>query len=511
MRLLRQVIAAFQFKLRNSRILLSTRTKPACCHAVAISFAILATLFLLPQDSNAEVTTIEAEKIFSTTSTQRNGLAFDVSAAQDTLYIADNDAQLRAYTLDGALILGPLALPGNGRPEQGLHFIREATNIGGSAVTAGTLTYIQAGLGNDPSDQTTIYALNKSTAMVISSQSLVTDFNTGSCRPLRNRAWGLGYSTARDIFLSSDFLCLGGGVGEITGAEVTGFIDDPNNRPNPDIKENPDTGTLWLGGRDGNLSEFSQTGDLLRDFIVIDADSGAGVQIVGLAFDATGSRLWFLDFVGDVYQIDTSIFNNAPPTITSTPVTTASDGVLYSYDVEATDPDGDTLTYSLDVAPAGMSIDPASGLIQWTPAATQVGGNAVTVRASDPDGLFDTQSYTVTVGVAIPIDIDLGNDANTVNVRANGNIPVAILTTATFDALQVDALTVVFGPEEATETHGFAHVEDVDDDGDPDLLFHFKVKETGLACGDTEATLSGQTFDGREVISTVTISVVPCR
>ena len=38
---------------------------------------------------------------------------------------------------------------------------------------------------------------------------------------------------------------------------------------------------------------------------------------------------------------------NDAPTITSTPVTAATEDAAYSYDVNATDPDGDTLTYSL--------------------------------------------------------------------------------------------------------------------------------------------------------------------
>jgi hypothetical protein len=65
--------------------------------------------------------------------------------------------------------------------------------------------------------------------------------------------------------------------------------------------------------------------------------------------------------------------------------------------VEATDPDGDTLTYSLPVAPTGMTIDPASGLIQWTPAVDQVGSHTVTVRATDQGGLFIEQSFNVVV------------------------------------------------------------------------------------------------------------------
>jgi hypothetical protein len=81
---------------------------------------------------------------------------------------------------------------------------------------------------------------------------------------------------------------------------------------------------------------------------------------------------------------------------------TATVGQLYSYDVDATDPDaGDVLTYSLDVAPAGMTIDSISGLIQWTPTAAQLGLNAVTVRADDGRGAFATQSFSIDVALAL--------------------------------------------------------------------------------------------------------------
>ena len=90
--------------------------------------------------------------------------------------------------------------------------------------------------------------------------------------------------------------------------------------------------------------------------------------------------------------------SNTAPSITSTPVTEATQGQPYSYDVEATDPDaGDTLTFSLVTAPVGMTIDPASGLIGWTPSNAQVGDNAVEVQVTDSGGLSDTQSFTVTV------------------------------------------------------------------------------------------------------------------
>ena len=92
---------------------------------------------------------------------------------------------------------------------------------------------------------------------------------------------------------------------------------------------------------------------------------------------------------------------NDAPEITSTPVTTATEDALYTYDVDATDPDvGDVLTYSLITSPAGMTIDSGTGLIQWTPTNEQVGDNDVTVQVEDVAGATDTQSFTVTVDAA---------------------------------------------------------------------------------------------------------------
>jgi RHS repeat-associated protein len=69
----------------------------------------------------------------------------------------------------------------------------------------------------------------------------------------------------------------------------------------------------------------------------------------------------------------------------------------YTYDVEATDVDGDALTYSLTAAPLGMTIDPATGLITWPVSSAVAGDHPVSVRVQTPDGRFDTQSYTLTI------------------------------------------------------------------------------------------------------------------
>jgi len=91
--------------------------------------------------------------------------------------------------------------------------------------------------------------------------------------------------------------------------------------------------------------------------------------------------------------------NNAP-TFTSTPVTTAIVGALYTYDVNATDPDArDTLAYSLTIKPTGMTIDTATGLIQWTPTSEQAGINDVVVKVADNRSVpaSEIQSFTITI------------------------------------------------------------------------------------------------------------------
>jgi RHS repeat-associated protein len=86
---------------------------------------------------------------------------------------------------------------------------------------------------------------------------------------------------------------------------------------------------------------------------------------------------------------------NRAPRILSSPVTTATVGQPYSYDVNATDDDGDALSYVLNAAPADMSINVDSGLIAWLP--TTAGSVPVTVEVSDGQGGQATQSFSIQV------------------------------------------------------------------------------------------------------------------
>ena len=101
-------------------------------------------------------------------------------------------------------------------------------------------------------------------------------------------------------------------------------------------------------------------------------------------------------------NITVNMVNDAPA-ITSAPVTTANAGALYTYDVNAIDPDlTDTLTYSLNIQPADMTIDSETGLIQWK--SDQVGENEVAVMVADSNSIptTDIQSFIITVNPPPP-------------------------------------------------------------------------------------------------------------
>lgn len=94
---------------------------------------------------------------------------------------------------------------------------------------------------------------------------------------------------------------------------------------------------------------------------------------------------------------------NSPPVITSTPITSATEGQSYSYQVVASDPDSGTLSYSLAAAPVGMSMS-GSGVITWNPASDGVGSHTISVKVTDNGSPAKDaeQNFTLNVAAFVP-------------------------------------------------------------------------------------------------------------
>ncbi|MGY6553333.1 MAG: putative Ig domain-containing protein [Wenzhouxiangella sp.] len=83
-------------------------------------------------------------------------------------------------------------------------------------------------------------------------------------------------------------------------------------------------------------------------------------------------------------------------------------GQVLSIRPVASDPDlpDDVLSFSLEGAPAGLSLARASGLMTWAPTEAQIGDWPLTVTVTDLAGLSDSASFTVTVtGLGSPPSI----------------------------------------------------------------------------------------------------------
>ena len=277
-------------------------------------------------------------------------------------------------------------------------------------------------------------------------------------------------------------------------------------------------------------------------------DPPLGVPGGTTALDADGNRFFFMgmrntETTWRLYTVDTAtgavLFSPQidPTTAILGLEYDADEGVLYALRTPA---DSGKQLVTIDPAtgvatPVSVSIDPPLGIPGGVNALDADGNRFFFVGV--PTGETDFRLYTIDtatgafssasivgsatqffVGLAWPSEeppppvgtVTIDIRPASINPRSKGVIPVAILTTPAFDATTVDVSTVRFGPGNASEAHGAGHPEDVDGDGDIDLMLHFRTQDAGIACGDTSATLTGETTGGEAIEGTDTFTTVGC-
>jgi len=162
--------------------------------------------------------------------------------------------------------------------------------------------------------------------------------------------------------------------------------------------------------------------------------------------------------------------NNDTPVISTSAVTSATESTLYQYDVDATDEENDTLTYSLTTKPSGMTIDADSGEISWTPSeASSDYSENVVVSVSDSNTAV-TQSFSITVS-------------------ANNDTPVVTTSAVT----------------SASESTAYQYDVDATDNENDGLTFSLTTKPSGMSIDGNSGEI---TWTPPEGISNYTEAVV---
>jgi RHS repeat-associated protein len=95
-------------------------------------------------------------------------------------------------------------------------------------------------------------------------------------------------------------------------------------------------------------------------------------------------------------QVSSTLQNDAP-VIVSLPPSGASTDNRYEYRAQASDPDGDAVSWRIVEGPLGMSIDAGGGTLVWNPTTDQLGTNHVSIEAKDIYGAASTQSFDIDV------------------------------------------------------------------------------------------------------------------
>lgn len=306
---------------------------------------------------------------------------------------------------------------------------------------------------------------------------------------------------------------------------------------NPTITLGDGSHTITLTVSDGELSDTDQvTVDVVTNVAPVaaagyDQSYDCLAEDVSVTLDGSASSdedgdglsySWSSN--GSVVSTDAT-FNTTLGNGSHTFTLTVSDGELSSSDdivVEVSiDTEAPVLTVPDDVSLYANAAGGFSGSIgaatatdgcstptvsNDAPAIFTLGETTVTWTATDAAGNSASGEQLVTVE-AFPVVVDIKPDDNNnrVNPKNRGVIPVAVLTTDDFDALTIDVGSLSFGPGGTGAAHG-GHHEDVDGDGDLDLMLHFSTQGSGVSKGDTELCLEGLTIDGVPVAGCDAIS-----
>ena len=230
----------------------------------------------------------------------------------------------------------------------------------------------------------------------------------GNCYPLRNEAGTVKVWVRPEVVYVRGFSRLPHFARETTGNDAPYFLTAPVTQATAGQRYNY---TALAYDSDAPAAGDSSLPRIT--YSLVSAPAGLTITDGGLAWTPSTPGAYAVTIratsqhgatksVDQTFTLNVAAAGGSAPQFLSAPGSLAAPlGVVWRYNANAWDPDGGLLTYALAQAPAGMTLDPSSGFIQWTPAG--LGSFPVTVTASD-GAATATQTFTLRVGAGpIPV------------------------------------------------------------------------------------------------------------
>lgn len=155
--------------------------------------------------------------------------------------------------------------------------------------------------------------------------------------------------------------------------------------------------------------------------------------------------------------------------------------------------------------------NPAINLCEGSLAATCPGDSSLNgttdlceIAPTCPTGTVLNTTTDVCTLLLVDVDIKPGSDPNSIKVKIEKVITVAILGSADLDVSDINATTLLFGDYAEGEGASPANkvtIKDVNKDGYLDLVSQYRLSGTGIDLGDTEACISGELLDGTQFLA----------
>lgn len=231
----------------------------------------------------------------------------------------------------------------------------------------------------------------------------------------------------------------------------------------------------------------------------------AQVEVHGCAASMTLTPPTDDNTVGDDHTVTATVLDDFGDPVSGVDVDFGVTGGPSSVDGDPSAPDPTN----------GSDTTDGAGQATFTWSNPEASLDTVTATAATQPNVSSELSETATKQwhpIEARIDVKPGSDPSSYGASSKGNIPVALLGSATFDTSLVDDSTVQFGDApsadgDATPKNGVGHAEDVNGDGFVDRVYQFPFQDTNLDPADTMACLSGE-IDGLDFLGCSDVNIV---